>query len=577
MRVKSMLIFIVLNIFLMLFSSVAFEYIDLEKRMNNITTVINEAGESATKVSTASEELFTANYLNHETSYGVTTTHCPIHRNKYTKVATNILMFDNDGNAHQVSTYALAYYYCCTGKIPETQTEFNNVYAIARQMTTEDVYEFLYGQSGTEFNKLDWANKNNSVFAHTGREDKGKTARLMNTSDSNACRTLGSMIQDTNYFVYNDFESYVKKVYDAVYTSSYVKKKSNDYNSNYTMQSYSYPVLMNMGLKTRYSNITSTFYENGGTISPSPISRNWNTMLDAEDSTTETNDYFTGSFHWGKTRQFGAGQTSSKSGVTGNYSKYFLTPNTLGVTYVPLSVVKPNFIGLLKTKVQLNKVSGGDGVQKGDLQRIVTESLGCLDTDVYDKTQGVVANVSEKHHTAPTENIINDGDIEYDLNSVKAKVEYFDCDFYNDNQINQVVSRIEGAIPNWKQDGAGTGSNYGKSTGLFVSQSENLHEIVNKLKATDTRYNAVYDKNGNDGRGKRLVAKVTFRIKVHIPYHSSILQWMCHKDKNSAHYDIRRFIPASNDVIREDPDANYADMNESGVWYQYTTYYSVTR
>ena len=54
MRVKSMLIFIVLNIFLMLFSSVMFEYIDLEKRMNNITTVINEAGEAATNVSTAS-------------------------------------------------------------------------------------------------------------------------------------------------------------------------------------------------------------------------------------------------------------------------------------------------------------------------------------------------------------------------------------------------------------------------------------------------------------------------------------------------------------------------------------------
>ena len=52
---------------------------------------------------------------------------------------------------------------------------------------------------------------------------------------------------------------------------------------------------------------------------------------------------------------------------------------------------------------------------------------------------------------------------------------------------------------------------------------------------------------------------------------------MCHKDRNSAHYDIRRFIPNSNDVVREDPNANHADMDNSGVWYQYTTYYSVTR
>ena len=56
---------------------------------------------------------------------------------------------------------------------------------------------------------------------------------------------------------------------------------------------------------------------------------------------------------------------------------------------------------------------------------------------------------------------------------------------------------------------------------------------------------------------------------------------MCHKDNNSAHYDIRRFIPNINPeltgVVREDPNANHADMDNSGVWYQYTTYYSVTR
>lgn len=571
MRVKSMLIFIVLNIFLMLFSSVMFEYIDLEKRMNNITTVINEAGEAATNVSTASEELFSASYLEHETSYGVTTAHCPIHKNKYTKVATNILLFDNAGNAHQVSTYALAYYYCCTGHIPETKDEFIKVDEIAGKMTTEDVYEFLYGQSGTEFDELAWANKNNSVFQHTSKESHGNTDRRMNTADFNACRDLGGLtVQNKDM---NNFQSYVEAVYDAIYTSGYIKKKSDDYNSNYTLSNYSYPVLMNMGLKPSNSPLSSKpilFYEDTGVLSTP--TRKWNDMLDK--ASNETNDYFSGSFHWGKTRQFGAGQTSSKSGVTGNYSKYFLTPNTLGVTYVPLSVVKPNFIGLLKTKVQLNKVSGGDGIQKGEIQKIVTESIGCIDTDVYDKTQGVVANESEKHTVSSTENIINDGDIEYDLNSVRVKVEYFDCDFYNDNEINQVVSRIEGAVPNWKNS---DGSNYGKSTGLFLSQNENLHEIINRLKATDTRSNIVYDKDGNDGRGKRLVAKVTFRIKVHIPYHSSILQLMCHKDNNSAHYDIRRFIPNSNDVVREDPNANHADMNNSGLWYQYTTYYSVTR
>lgn len=559
MRVKSMLIFIVLNIFLMLFSSVAFEYVDLEKRMNNITTVVNEAGEAAVKVSTASEELFSAKYLQHETSYGVTTTHCPEHKGDYTKVATNILMFDNDGNAHQVSTYALAYYYCVYDNIPTYSTDFNKVNSYAKDMTTEDVYEFLYGESGSQFASptLSWANRNNSVWNLAQRNNNGSVGRMMNTSGSNAFR--GNL--SPKGYQLNDFESYVNHVLDVVYTSNYLKKQSNDKNSNYTLQGYSYPVLLNMGLKMRRSNPEYSAYAlNGGTKEP-PIQ--WNTLLDVNSE--RTNDYFTSSFHWGKVRQFGAGQTSSKTGISnGMYSKYFLTPNTLGVTYIPLSVVKPSFIGLVKAKVQLNKVSGGEIGTNKDLRDVVKEALGCLETSVYDTSKGVVANVSQSHITDSDEQIVNDGDIEYDLNSVKVKVEYFDCNFYNDYGISQVVSRLEGAVPNWKNV---SGSNYGKDAGLFPTQSDNVKEIVKRLRLTDTRSVAVFDKGGNDGRGKRLVAKVTFRIKVHIPYHSSVLQWMCYKDKKSSHYDIRSFNPSQ----------NQANMESSGVWYQYTTYYSVTR
>lgn len=566
-----MLIFIVLNIFLMLFSSVMFEYIDLEDRLNNITTVVNEAGESAVKVSTASEELFTAGYVEHETSYGIVNTNCPIHKHvgDGTKVATNILLFDDGGNAHQVNTYALAYYYCSTGQIPKSSSDFNRVQQIGQAMSTEDVYKFLYGESGTQYANpsLYWATKNSSLLKLIQGENFGVTSRYMNTDSKNAAGSLGGISLNSQYNYMNDFQSYVEKIFESVYTTNIIKQKSSDANSNYTMGFYCYPVLLNMGLKMNGSSpalkVISAEDKSELTVP------DWNHLLDVGSSLT--NDYFTSSFHFGKTRQFGAGQSSSATSINnGMYSKYFLTPNTLGVTYVPLSVVKPNFIGLVRTKVQLNKVSGGKVENNDDFKKVIKEATGCVDTTIYDTSQGVVNNVSQKHTVDSTEDIVNDGDIEYDLNSAKVKVEYFDCDFYNDSKIDSVISRIEGAVPNWNES---DGANYGKSIGLFDSQHANLDAIRQKLLATDSKQHVVYDKDGKDGRGKRVVAKVTFRIKVHIPYHSTILQWMCHKDNNSAHFDIRQF---AFDLDKQS-EGGHAAMDKSGVWYQYTTYYSVTR
>ena len=548
-----MLIFIVLNIFLMLFSSVAFEYIDLEKRLNNITTVVNEAGESAVNISTKSEELFTSKYLDNVTSYGIANPNCPIHKNTYYKVSTNTLLFDNLGNAHKVGAYALAVYYCKNNeKMPTTLSDFNELDRLENSLPTEDIYEFLFGEDGTEFfdDNLIWANKNSSIYIQWHNKSvftQNVKTRLMNTKSVNAYSNTGKCAE------YNDFDSFAKHVYNTVYTNGILKEYNSDYTSNYNLDYVSYPALLNMGLKFRSNSSPSIDIYNSSNSKIKKVSSiPWNTLL----STTSkyTNDYFVSSFHVGKVRQFGAGRYSSRSGSMGGmYSKYFLTPHSLGVTYVPLSVLKPNFIALLKTKIQLNKVSGGEIESAKDLKTVIQESIGCLDTDVYDTTSGVVANESQKHVTDSDEDIINDGDIEYDLNSIKVKVEYFDCDFYNEDEIDEVINRIEGAVP-----------------------YQSLDSARKNLVDTETRYNKVMV-DGKNLSGKRVVAKVTYKIKVHVPYHSTILQLMCHKDSNSAHYDIRRFIPDSNDVVRQDENANYADMKNSDVWYQYTTYCSVTR
>ena len=342
-------------------------------------------------------------------------------------------------------------------------------------MTTEDVYTFLYGQSGTEYNStsLLWANANSSLSRKwsviTASNSFGSN-RQMNDASHNHCRNLGIYNLNSSFYNYNDFESYVRKVYECIYTTNVIKIKNiattTDY-ATYDLGIYSYPVLLNMGLKLNGTNLNIVMKDSsGGDVSGvSP----WNSILATYSNMT--NDYFTSSFHWGKTRHFGAGHNSSIHGATGMYSKYFLTPNTLGVTYVPLSVLKPNFIGLLQTNIQLNKVSGGDSkLGKDEFKKTITESIGCVGTSVYKTSSGVVANDSQEHITTSNEDIINDGDIEYDLKSVKVKVEYFDCDFYYDKTIPNVISRIEGAVPNWKND---DGSNYGKDSGIYASQVSN--------------------------------------------------------------------------------------------------------
>ena len=72
-----------------------------------------------------------------------------------------------------------------------------------------------------------------------------------------------------------------------------------------------------------------------------------------------------------------------------------------------------------------------------------------------------------------------------------------------------------------------------------------------------------------DKLGKRIVAKVTVKLKVHVPYQSSILQWfreLTDTDGNN-HYDIRLW----------DEDADEADRNSNGVWFSYTTYTAISR
>ena len=91
---------------------------------------------------------------------------------------------------------------------------------------------------------------------------------------------------------------------------------------------------------------------------------------------------------------------------------------------------------------------------------------------------------------------------------------------------------------------------------------QNILTLPTRLKATDT------SKRSNVS-GKRIVAKVTVKMKVHIPYESSVLTWLVSKysTKPTDHFDVKLWNPNSKSIVRE----------HDGLWYQYSTYTAISR
>src|SRR5699024_10172435 len=123
-------------------------------------------------------------------------------------------------------------------------------------------------------------------------------------------------------------------------------------------------------------------------------------------------------------------------------------------------------------------------------QKVIDGGIGCLETSVYPDSDG-----SAVEH-ADTGNYINDGDIEYDLDSIKIDVDYKTVDFYDKNNAD-VITRVIGS----------------KASEGSESQRETLEETVEGLKNSDT----INDSTKGSNPGQRVLARVTVRIKVNIP------------------------------------------------------------
>lgn len=500
MKVKSLFITIVLNVFLMLFASVLLEYINLSERFTALENTVQVALDSSIGVATGSEEMFTDEFQRYVSSFA---------SDDSNRVTYSTTLLWRGNKFHQVNSYALSYFYKEHGRLPINANELVHMsYGGSDQL--KFYFEWLYGSAGADYTNedLQWANRNNELIrAYNNISPRGDSRN-------------------------ENFYNYYKKVGIHQKTVGYLKERSDE--SAYKLTLKEYPNLINMGFEWmhEYNSVNSDF----------------------------TADNFTSTVKMGK------------SYGNNNNTQYYLTPMSLGVTYVPIEILKPCMLANLETLVRLNRLASGNTfnnaneADKSDFLDTLNSANECVETSVY-----VGGNQHREHVHTDGENIITDGQIEYDLSTVQTKVDYFFVDFGDSNRSrNQVLlSKVHGCISyaeykNYSQasvaygvGGANTQSNLRKVTLDHWREQDSV--LNNPDGAYVDKYKAVKD--------GRVIARVSVKLKVHVPYQSSIMQWMCERSGNRGHFGIKMYNPSTGRVER----------SKDGVWYSYTTYFMQSR
>jgi hypothetical protein len=501
MRWKSMLITIVLNIFLMLSCTLLLEYLNLSERFISIEDSVQEALDSAISASTGSEEFFTESYQNAYVSSVATT------ENKTLTAAKTLVFMRDTKKFVSLNTYMLAYFYNDSSNNPTSRLPISTDLGTIQNYGSSGVgasygkaafiFEWLYGGVGSDYNdsSLSWANRNRTRQSQYG--------------------SINSRPSTVN----ENFRAFYNVVGNQQKSAAYLKVQESG--SSFELKAVQYPILNAMGLKFM-----------GGFTSV---------------SSSTTHDNFTSSIKVGKRLN-----STSKT-------YYYLTPASLGVTYVPTEVLKP-FLANLDTIVRLNYVGGSTiNGQSGDN---LADASNCVVTNVY-KNGG---SVPEAHDGNNGYNIVTDGLVEYDLSSVKVKVDYFYVNFENNTSQNQtIIAKINGAVQSYNSLGqAENNESTARSNTLskFISSSNDTSNYTANFGAESV--NSAL----NGIRHGRIVARVSVKIKCYVPYQSALMQWMCERfDRNNKHYCIKMYDYNTGEAVRD----------EDGIWYQYTTFYCTSR
>lgn len=504
MKWKSMFILIVLNIFVMLLVTVVAEYINLADRFVTIEDTVQESLDSAVSTSTRSEEFFTEKVQAEMQSYGITS-------RKTTSYAETTLWLRGSEQFLTGNTYVLAKYYEENGRFPNTEDEystFNTQFSDPVFGQAGAVYKWLYGNIDSDYTSTAltyWANRSTS---------RVKEYSNFNTSGGRDATSNGGQ----------NFKTFYESIGKYQQTVGYLKHRIDGTNQ-YTLGLETYPVLANMGFE---------------------YMQDYNKV-----SSNVTSDNFTSTYHVGKATN---GQKKTV---------YFLTPTSLGVTYVPTEVLKPTFLANLDTLVRL-RMLGSDptNTSDDDIKSTMKQANKCIETNVYN------GGTEQAVHTpsSSSEFIVSDGNVEFDLSTAQVKVDYFYINFGDTSlrtRTETIVSKINGAVQVYSASGTPTlneKDSRKQTLNSFINQANDTSRLVQNFGGQSLK-----DKYENVRNG-RIVARVSVKIKCHVPYKSSILQWMAQKT-GTRHFDIKSYDPEHFGVV-DDSD---------GLWFKYTTYYCTSR
>ena len=223
-----------------------------------------------------------------------------------------------------------------------------------------------------------------------------------------------------------------------------------------------------------------------------------------------------------------------------------LTPSCLGVTYIEPRVYKSTFMANLDQRVRLNKVR----ITPADERRFAYgDASGCIPPSVYslDSDPDAILDTPLEHIddvngglVTDSSSIINDGLVEYDMDSIQVRVQYNVVDMTDDTN-KPIVEQVAGAP-----------EGYNGTTSLGDA-------FVDKDTSAD---------NISAFSRRRVIARVSTRVKVYIPYKSPILQWLVQDSTEDNHFSIAE--------VEEDAAGNET-FSSDGVWYEHIQYVGILR